>query len=122
MQNIVQKMSQAKLKLLNEFPSNFRFAVLPTNSDVIKAIYFKANNQPTQYKSAIEKISKIVAVIWDRAEVPCITVKSIERKISTLFEKYKCMIKTHPSRQVNEFMIILDEKTLAIESNEMTVF
>lgn len=94
-------MSRIKLKILDEYPSNFRKSVLPTNRDVIKAIYYMQSDK-IKFNSAIEKVSKIVFEIWNSIDVPCVTLKRIKKKAADLIQQYKKILKYDLSRRKNK--------------------
>lgn len=98
-------MSTEKLKILDTFPSDLVASILPTNEDIIKAIYHQQNASNVPYKNCIEKVSQSIVEIWNRAQIPCVSLKSIEKKINDLFEKYRTLLKTDPSRHQLKFSV-----------------
>lgn len=108
-------MLQTKLKIINELPSNFQKSVLPTNGDVIKAIYFKKYKANIPFDSAKETISQCVANIWNCTifwhHNDCLTIIS-----EHIWQRSQC---TH--KQWNDVLkwCLRQARRCAVKSNEM---
>lgn len=86
-------MSREIIKILNEYPSDFPRNSLPTNADIIKAIYFKHHEHSVTFKSAYDSVSKCIQTMWERAGIPVIAKRTIDAKIENCFEKFRNLLK-----------------------------
>lgn len=103
-------MTNEKIKILDEFPSDFKRNHLPTNGDIIKAIYFKSFEDDVSLKSACESAAWCIGAIWKRAEIPAISPRGIESRVHRLIEDYQKLLKYDKSRKnyinfVDEFKV-----------------
>lgn len=81
-------MADEIIKIIDKRPADFRKNMLPSNSDVIKAIYLKHFEDRVSYKVACEHIAWCVATIWERVSIPVVQIRAIERRVERFFEEF----------------------------------
>lgn len=102
-------MADHKLKLLDVNPSEFTGSKLPSNSDVISAIYSCKEVQENSFSESIKIVTNQIIDIWQRSCIPtlCNDKSQIETKVSRLFDKYYALLKQNvKSSSVNKFKVI----------------
>lgn len=76
-------MSRKKLKIIDLYPSELSLNSLPTNQDVIRAIYFEKKSNSKCFKEAMKKVVESIVVIWKRASLPTVQNKTIIDKMQS---------------------------------------
>lgn len=98
-------MKEKKLKNLFGFPSKFRSSKLPTNADVLKAVYFELENHNSSLKNAIKAVVDQIDELWKTTDIPIKCKKTIERRVNSYFEKFLKVSKSdknHAASQVKQ--------------------
>lgn len=107
-------MANEKIKIIDEFPADFKRNQLPSNGDIIKAIYFKSYRDGVLLKSACDHAAWCIGAIWKRAEVPVISSRGIENRVLRLIEDYQKLLKYDESR--NNYNNLVDEFNVSFQS------
>lgn len=81
-------MSRKKLKIIDLYPLKFSLNSLPTNQDVIRAIYFEKKSDGKCFKEAIKKAVESLVFIWNRASLPTVHNKTITDKVQSYHANY----------------------------------
>lgn len=104
-------MLRTRLKIIDELPSDFQKSVLPTNGDVIKAIYFKKYMANIPFDSAKEKVTPILLNIWNGIDIPSLTAQRVKVKMETLFKEYRRLLKinSETSTKFTDFKVLFWE-------------
>lgn len=92
---------------MSESPSELPSSQLPTNGDVLKAIYFEQKSQKKPKQSAIKKVVRQISALWQNTGIPIVSLPRIEQKLTTYFEKHYQLSKSDSSNGKIEKKIIV---------------
>lgn len=104
---VQSKMLRTKLKIIDELPSDFQKSVLPTNGDVIKAIYFKKYMANISFDAAKDKVTPVLLNIWNGIDIPSLTAQRVKVKMESLFKEYQKLLRinSETSTKCTEFLV-----------------
>lgn len=72
---------------------------LPTNADVLRHLLtIKPENENRKNAKAFEEVAGKVIIIWKQACLPLIDPRSVQRKVSLLYDKYSKVLKSTSSK------------------------
>lgn len=92
-------MADNNIQILEEKAEDFKKNLLPSNSEVIKAIYYKHYSHSVSYKIACKFVASCIAVIWQRSDIPVLNLRSIENKVQTFFDDFYKLATSDKSRK-----------------------
>lgn len=95
-------MSKVTVRVLRQFPSKLPITQLPTNGDVIKAIYFEKESQKISREDAIYDVVRQIHRLWQITLIPIISKKGINKKLSMYFSNYTKLNIGDSSRAKND--------------------
>lgn len=103
-------MAEELIKIIDERPADFPRNILPSNIDVIKAIYLKHFQNKVSYKVAYDHVAWCIATIWERVSIPMAQSRGIERKVQRFFEDFYKLTTCDTTRansisKINEFNV-----------------
>lgn len=81
-------MTSNKLKILDEVAAQIPSNRLPTNADVIKAIYFEKDSATISKDDSIKIVLNQIDELWKRAAIPTVSKQRFKKKLITYFEEY----------------------------------
>lgn len=77
--------------------------VLPTYEDILRYFLLVHHSKKGQYKDLVaescEEVSTKLEEIWNRASIPIIDHRSIERRIRSYYDKYRSLLKPFKARK-----------------------
>lgn len=91
-------MANKKVKILDEPPAKMQSSKLPTNCDIIKAIFFIKESKKVTTDNAVKIIAKQLSEMWQRSAIPAVTESSVVRLVSKYFQKYNQLCRAHSDR------------------------
>ena len=95
-------MSKDTVRILSEFPSELPSKQLPTNGDVLKAIYFEQQSQKLSKQAAIKKVERQISELWQNTSIPILSTRRVKEKLTTYVESHYRLSKSDSTRQKNE--------------------
>lgn len=91
-------MAATKIKVLNEFSAALPTRKLPTNREIIKAIYFESENLDISKEKAGKVVAKQVGELWKITNIPCVSNRRIKDKVEKYLGSYKQLLKIDSTR------------------------
>lgn len=85
-------MPKDKLKIFDEIASQLYAFKLPTNRDIIKAIYYEKTNKTND--GAIRSVAQYVSELWQQSSIPSACVRRVKDRVERCFNKYTALCKT----------------------------
>lgn len=95
-------MSKDTVRILCEFPCELPSSQLPTNADVLKAIYFEQESNKITKEAAINVVAQQISEIWQSAKIPIVSLRTIKQKLKKYFGNYYKLVVSDVSRNKNE--------------------
>lgn len=89
--------------------------LLPTISDVIKAICFERKNKKVSKKDGINFVANKVFGLWKKTGIPFVSMRRVKAKVEEYFNRYDALFGSVPSRtktksNVKEFKVRHSDK------------
>lgn len=105
-------MTSKKLRILDETPSQIPSNKLPSNADIIKALFFEKQNANISKEASIKIVSNQVYELWHRAMIPIVSKQRLQEKLSDYYEEYSKLSKDKADRKsydirANNFKVIM---------------
>lgn len=91
-------MAAKKIKFLNEFSATLPTRKLPTNREIIKAIYFESENLNISKENAAKVVAKQVCELWKYTNIPCATNRRVKDKVEKYLQSYNQLLKIDSTR------------------------
>lgn len=103
-------MAEEKIAILEENPADFKRNVLPTNAEVVKAIYYKHLKKEVTYKAASDAAAWCIMAMWSKLGIPILGHRAIESRVQKLFGDFQKILGSNKTRQnfqskVNQFNV-----------------
>lgn len=92
-----------KIKILEWPLQKLHEKKLPTNSDVLKAVYFEKAHQSLTIKDAIAVVVGKIDDLWKKTTIPTVSKKITHRKTESYVQKYRDLMKNEYTKDINGF-------------------
>lgn len=108
--DVFLNMAEEKIPIIEENSADFKRNVLPTNIEIIKAIYFKHLKKKETFKVASDAAAWCVMAIWTRLDIPIWGHRAVENRVRKLFGDFQKILGSDKSRpnfhsQVEQFNV-----------------